>query len=39
MVALKQEFDLPVKFIGVGEAIEDLVPFDVETFADEVLTV
>lgn len=39
VVALKEEFDLPVKFIGVGEGIEDLVPFDVETFADEVLTV
>ena len=38
VVALKQEFDLPVKFIGVGEAIDDLVPFDVETFAEEVLT-
>lgn len=38
VVALKQEFDLPVKFIGVGEAIDDLMPFDIETFADEVLT-
>jgi fused signal recognition particle receptor len=38
VVALKQEFDLPVKFIGVGEGIEDLLPFDVETFAEEVLT-
>lgn len=38
VVALKQEFDLPVKFIGVGEGIEDLVPFDVESFAEEVLT-
>lgn len=38
VVALKQEFDLPVKFIGVGEGIEDLVPFDVEVFAEEVLT-
>jgi fused signal recognition particle receptor len=38
VVALKQEFDLPVKFIGVGEGIEDLVPFDAETFAEEVLT-
>lgn len=37
VIALKQEFDLPVKFIGVGEGIEDLVPFDIETFADEVL--
>lgn len=38
VVALKQEFDLPVKFIGVGEGIEDLVLFEIETFAEEVLT-
>src|SRR5690606_7854167 len=38
VVALKEEFDLPVKFIGVGEGIEDLVPFDIEEFAEEVLT-
>jgi fused signal recognition particle receptor len=37
-VALKQEFDIPVKFMGVGEGIDDLVPFDVEAFAREVLT-
>lgn len=37
VVALKQEFDLPVKFVGVGEGIEDLVPFEVEAFAEEVL--
>jgi fused signal recognition particle receptor len=39
VVALKTEFDLPVKFIGVGEAMGDLRPFDIETFASEVLTV
>jgi fused signal recognition particle receptor len=38
VVALKQEFDLPVKFMGVGEGIDDLVPFDIESFAREVLT-
>ncbi|HUE97431.1 MAG TPA: signal recognition particle-docking protein FtsY [Longimicrobiaceae bacterium] len=38
VVALKQEFDLPVKFLGVGEGIDDLVPFDIEAFAQEVLT-
>ncbi|HEX6926157.1 MAG TPA: signal recognition particle-docking protein FtsY [Longimicrobiaceae bacterium] len=38
VVALKEEFDLPVKFIGVGEGIDDLVPFDIEEFAEEVLT-
>ncbi len=38
VVALKEEFDLPVKFIGVGEGLEDLRPFDIEAFAEEVLT-
>jgi fused signal recognition particle receptor len=38
VVALKEEFDLPVKFIGVGEGMDDLVPFEIETFAEEVLT-
>ena len=38
VVALKQEFDLPVKFIGVGEGIDDLLPFDDQAFAEEVLT-
>jgi fused signal recognition particle receptor len=38
VVALKEEFDLPVKFIGVGEGIEDLRPFEIEDFAEEVLT-
>ncbi len=37
-VALKREFDLPVKFMGIGEGIDDLVPFDIEAFAREVLT-
>ena len=38
VVALKEEFDLPVKFVGVGEGIEDLVPFEIPEFAEEVLT-
>lgn len=37
VVALKQEFDLPVKFLGVGEGIDDLLPFEVKAFAREVL--
>lgn len=37
VVALKEEFDLPVKFIGVGEKMDDLLPFEIETFAKEVL--
>jgi fused signal recognition particle receptor len=38
VVALKTEFDLPVKFIGVGEGLEDLTPFEIGVFAREVLT-
>ncbi|HUP87972.1 MAG TPA: signal recognition particle-docking protein FtsY [Longimicrobiales bacterium] len=37
VIALKQEFGLPVKLIGTGEKIDDLEPFDAATFAREVL--
>ncbi|HYJ79649.1 MAG TPA: signal recognition particle-docking protein FtsY, partial [Longimicrobiaceae bacterium] len=37
VVALKEEFDLPVKFVGVGETMDDLLPFEVGAFAEEVL--
>ncbi len=37
VVALKEEYDLPVKFIGVGEKMDDLVPFEISAFAEEVL--
>jgi fused signal recognition particle receptor len=39
VVALKEEFDLPVKFIGVGEKMDDLLPFEIDAFAEEVLTI
>jgi fused signal recognition particle receptor len=38
VVALKEEFDLPVKFVGVGEGLGDLRPFEIRAFAEEVLT-
>ncbi|HEX7049148.1 MAG TPA: signal recognition particle-docking protein FtsY [Longimicrobiales bacterium] len=38
VVALKEAFDLPVKLVGTGEAIDDLEPFDAGRFAREVLT-
>jgi fused signal recognition particle receptor len=38
VVALKEEFDLPVKFVGVGEGMDDLLPFEIPAFAEEVLT-
>ena len=33
VLAIKEELDVPVKFIGVGEQIDDLQPFDPEEFA------
>jgi fused signal recognition particle receptor len=36
-VAVEQELDLPVKYIGVGEGIFDLVPFDPEDFVDALV--
>lgn len=33
VVAIKQQFDLPVYYVGVGEKLDDLVPFDARTFA------
>jgi len=37
VVALKEDFDLPVKFIGVVEKMDDLIPFEIKQFAEEVL--
>ncbi|HEX6134494.1 MAG TPA: signal recognition particle-docking protein FtsY [Longimicrobiales bacterium] len=37
VVALKQEFDLPVKLVGTGEGIDALATFDPEQFAKDVL--
>lgn len=34
VLALHGDLKVPVKFIGVGEGIDDLQPFDPETFAD-----
>lgn len=31
-VALHQEFDLPVHFVGLGEAPDDLQPFDADMY-------
>ncbi len=34
VVAVRQTMKLPVKFIGVGEALDDLQPFDADTFVE-----
>ena len=32
VLAIKEEVNLPVKFIGLGEKMEDLEPFDIENY-------
>ena len=36
VVAIAQELQVPVKFVGVGEGIDDLRPFDAGEFAKEL---
>jgi fused signal recognition particle receptor len=38
-VAIARELQLPVKMIGVGEALEDLRPFDADSFARALIAV
>jgi fused signal recognition particle receptor len=37
VVALRKEFDLPVKLVGTGEAVNELTTFDAQDFAKAVL--
>jgi fused signal recognition particle receptor len=37
VVAVHEALDVPVKFVGVGEQAEDLLPFDPASFASELL--
>jgi fused signal recognition particle receptor len=37
VVALRRELALPVRFIGTGEGLEDLSPFDPQAFAEGLL--
>ena len=34
VIGIHSEYDLPVKFIGVGEKMEHLQPFDAESFVE-----
>jgi fused signal recognition particle receptor len=38
VVAIRQTINLPVKFIGIGEAIDDLQPFDADMFVESLFT-
>jgi fused signal recognition particle receptor len=36
VIAVRQTINLPVKFIGVGEGLDDLQPFDADTFVESL---
>ncbi|MCL2398280.1 MAG: signal recognition particle-docking protein FtsY [Defluviitaleaceae bacterium] len=37
IVSIKNELDIPVRYVGVGEGIDDLQPFDPEIFAKALI--
>jgi fused signal recognition particle receptor len=36
VVAITRELNLPIRFVGTGEKIDDLVPFDAETYVNSL---
>jgi fused signal recognition particle receptor len=38
VVAISRELGLPIRFVGTGEQINDLVPFDAQTYADSLFS-
>ena len=36
--AIAKELGLPVKFIGVGEGVDDLMPFEPKSFSEALLS-
>jgi fused signal recognition particle receptor len=38
VVAIAQDLKLPVKFVGVGEQLDDLLPFDAKAFTASLLS-
>lgn len=38
VIAIKNELDIPIKYIGVGEGVEDLQPFDPVEFVDALFS-
>ena len=37
VIAIAQELQVPVKFIGVGEGVDDLMPFEAEEFVNALI--
>ena len=36
-IAIRREMDLPVRYIGVGEGLDDMQPFDAHEFIDAII--
>ena len=36
VIGIVNEFDIPVRYIGVGEKVEDLHPFDAQQFTESL---
>ena len=32
VLAIKEDVNIPVKYVGLGEKMEDLIPFDIENY-------
>ena len=37
VIAIARELGVPVKFVGVGEGVDDLQPFDAKAFTEALL--
>ena len=37
-IAIAKELNLPIQFVGVGEKMDDLLPFDSKNFVDSLFT-
>lgn len=37
LIAIAHQFNIPIRFIGVGEALEDLLPFDADSFIQALM--
>ena len=36
VISMRAEVDIPVKWIGLGEKVDDIEPFDADVFLDEI---
>lgn len=36
-IALAEKYNIPIKYVGVGEGLDDLVPFDARAYIDSLL--